>query len=114
MLIVHLFVSYVTFSIPPGVRGWLRLLLVALPGLFCLPFCSLWLSLLKQGFSEPEFYGDLVYKFRKYFGRKDFSNQLKNIIRTGYNINVLRQGACFTANNFAALLNCMPAGRASD
>ena len=28
----------VTFSLPPGVRGWLRLLLVALPELFCLPF----------------------------------------------------------------------------
>ena len=45
MLIVHLFVSYahVTlchFSLPPGVGGWLRLLLVALPGLFCLPFYS--------------------------------------------------------------------------
>ena len=42
MLIVHLFVSYIHvnmyhFSLPPGVRGWLRLLLVALPGLFCLP-----------------------------------------------------------------------------
>ena len=36
----------VTFSLRPGVGGWLRLLLVALPGLFCLPFvlvrlCSL-------------------------------------------------------------------------
>ena len=30
--------------------------------------CSLRLFLLKQGLSEPEFYGDLVYKFRKYFG----------------------------------------------
>ena len=29
----------VTFSLPPDVGGWLRLLLVALPGLFCLPFC---------------------------------------------------------------------------
>ena len=28
----------VTFSLPPGVGGWLRLLLVALPGLFGLPF----------------------------------------------------------------------------
>ena len=37
---------------------------------------SLRLSL-KQGLSESEFYGDLVYKFRKYFGRKDFSDQLK-------------------------------------
>ena len=44
MLIVHLFVSYahcVTFSLPPGVSGWLRLLLVALPGLFYLPFVLL-------------------------------------------------------------------------
>ena len=30
----------VTFSPPPGVGGWLRLLFVALPGLFCLPFYS--------------------------------------------------------------------------
>ena len=29
----------VTFSLPPCIRGWLRLLLVAFPGLFCLPFC---------------------------------------------------------------------------
>ena len=28
----------VTVSLPPGVRDWLRLLLVALLGLFCLPF----------------------------------------------------------------------------
>ena len=26
------------FSLPPGVRGWQRFLLVALPGRFCLPF----------------------------------------------------------------------------
>ena len=28
-----------TFSLPPGVGGWLRRLIVALVGLFCLPFC---------------------------------------------------------------------------
>ena len=28
----------VTFSLPPSVKGWLRLLRVALLGLFCLPF----------------------------------------------------------------------------
>ena len=28
----------VVFSLPSGVKGWLRLLLVVLPGLFCLPF----------------------------------------------------------------------------
>ena len=45
MLIVHLFVSYAHvnlchISLPPGVRGWLRNLLVALSGLFCLPFIN--------------------------------------------------------------------------
>ena len=32
---------FLFFSLPHGVRGWLRLLLVALPGLFGLPF-SVW------------------------------------------------------------------------
>ena len=41
-----LFISYAHvnlchFSLPSGVRGWLRLLLVALPGLFCLPFSTI-------------------------------------------------------------------------
>ena len=30
-------------------------------------------TLLLQGLSEPEFYGDLVYKFRKTIGKNDFS-----------------------------------------
>ena len=43
MLIVHLFVIYAHVNLcyffsSSCVRGWLRLLLVALPGLFCLPF----------------------------------------------------------------------------
>ena len=46
--------------------------------------------LLHQGLSEPEFYGDLVYKFRTNEGRADFSDQLRKIIvrhkRIGYNI----------------------------
>ena len=29
-------------------------------------------TLLLQGLSEPEFYGDLVYKFRKVIGKNDF------------------------------------------
>ena len=32
-------------------------------------------SLLHQGQSEPEFYGDLVYKFKNIIGRTDFSDQ---------------------------------------
>ena len=31
--------------------------------------------LLHQGLSAPEFYGDLVYKFKKIMGRTDFSDQ---------------------------------------
>ena len=37
-------------------------------------------SLLHQGLSEPEFYGDLVYKFKKIMGRTDFSDQFRKII----------------------------------
>ena len=37
-------------------------------------------TLLLQGLSEPEFYGDLVSKFRKIIGKNDFSYHLKKII----------------------------------
>ena len=79
--------------------------------------------LLHQGLSEPEFYGDLVYKFKKNEGRADFSVQFRKIIvhckRIGYNINIMRQSACLVfnpimVNNFASLFNCMSVGRASD
>ena len=80
-------------------------------------------TLLHQGLSEPEFYGDLVYKFKKIVSRADFSDQVRKIIvrykRIGYNINIMRQSACLvfnsiTVNNFASLFNCTPVGRASD
>ena len=80
-------------------------------------------TLLHQGLSEPEFYGDLIYKFKKIVGRADFSDQFRKIIvrykRTGYNINIMRQSACLvfnpiTVNNFASLFDCTPVGRASD
>ena len=79
--------------------------------------------LLHQGLSEPEFYGDLVYKLKKNEGRADFSVQFRKIIvrykRIGYNINIMRQSACLVFNpimfnNFASLFNCRPVGRASD
>ena len=73
--------------------------------------------------SKPEFYGDLVYKFKKIVGRPDFSDQIRKIIirhkRIGYNLNVMRQSACFVfnpimVNNYASLFNWTPVGRASD
>ena len=55
-------------------------------------------TLLLQGLSEPEFYGDLVYKFRKIIGKNDFPYHFKKIVvrykKIGYNINVMRQTAC--------------------
>ena len=50
-------------------------------------------SLLHQVLSEPEFYGDLVYKFKKIRGMTDFSDQFRKIImrykNIGYNLNVM-------------------------
>ena len=43
--------------------------------------------------SEPEFYGDLVYKLKKIRDMTDFSDQFRKIImrnkRIGYNLNVM-------------------------
>ena len=54
-------------------------------------------TLLSEALSEPEFYGDLVYKFKKLIGINDFSFQFRKIItryrRIGYNLNVMRQSA---------------------
>ena len=37
-------------------------------------------TLLQQGISEPEFYGDLVYRFRKIVGKSNFSEQFRKLI----------------------------------
>ena len=77
-------------------------------------------SLLHQGLSEPEFYGDLVYKFKKI---RDRTDQFRKIImrykRIGYNLNLMRQSACLvinpiTVDGYATLFNCTPVDRASD
>ena len=57
---------------------------------------------LRQGLSEPDFYGDLVYKLKKIVGSNNFSAQFIKIIshykKIGYNINVLQQTACLVVN----------------
>ena len=79
-------------------------------------------SLLRQGLSEPEFYGDLAYKL-KIVGSNYFSTQFIKIIshykKIGYNIYILQQTACLVVNantvgNFAFLFNCTPVGLTSD
>ena len=59
-------------------------------------------TLLLQGLSEPEFYGDLAYKFRKIIDKNDFPYHFKKIIvrykKIGYNLNVMRQTAFLVVN----------------
>ena len=80
-------------------------------------------TLLLHGLSEPEFYCDLVYKFRKIIGKNDFPYHFKKIIvrykKIGYNINVLRQTVCLVVNPikvniFVFLFDCTTVGRTSD
>ena len=80
-------------------------------------------TFLVQGLSEPNFYGDLVYKFRTIIDKNDFPYHFtKTIVRykkISYNIDVLRQTPCLVVNpikvnSFAYLFNCTTVGRASD
>ena len=80
-------------------------------------------SPLRQGLSEPECYGDLVYKLKKIVRSDNFSAQFIRTIsdykKIGLNINVLQQTACLVDNpimvgNFAFLYNCTPVSRTSD
>ena len=74
-------------------------------------------SLLRQGLSEPDFYGDLVYKLKRI--STQFIKLISHYKKIGYNINALQQTACLVVNpikvgNFAFLFNCTPVGRTTD
>ena len=80
-------------------------------------------TLLQQGISEPLFYGDLVYKFKRIVGKPNFSDQFKKIviryIRFGYNLDIMRLSACLVLNpitvySYGFLFNCTTVGQASD
>ena len=59
-------------------------------------------TLLQQSISEPEFYGDLVYRFRKIVSKSNFSEQFRKLInrykRIGYSLDMMRQTACLVVN----------------
>ena len=58
-------------------------------------------TLLLQGISEPIFYGDLVYKFKRIVGKPyfdQFKHIVKRYIRVGYNLDIMRQSACLVLN----------------
>ena len=80
-------------------------------------------TLLQQGISEPEFYGDLVYGILKIVGKSNFPEQFRKIInrykRINYSLDIMRQTACLVINPFivdgyASLFNCTTTVRASD
>ena len=80
-------------------------------------------TLLQQGISESEFYGDLVYRFSKIVDKSNFSEQFRKLInrckRIGYSLDIMRQTACLVVNpiivdGYASLFNCTTAVRASD
>ena len=60
-------------------------------------------TLLQQGISEPEFYGDLVYRFRKIVGKSNFSEQFRLLInrykRISFSLDIMRQTACLVINS---------------
>ena len=74
-------------------------LIVSIPDLCTFTYFK---SLLRQGLSEPDFYGDLVYKLKKIVGSNNFSAQFIKITshykKIGYNINGLQQTACSVVN----------------
>ena len=80
------------------------------------------ITLLQQGISEPEFYRDFMYRFRKIVGKSNFSEQFRKLIncfkRIGYSLDIMRQTACLVVNpiiidGYASLFNCMTAVQAS-
>ena len=66
-------------------------------------------TLLQQCISEPIFYGDLVYKFKRIVGKPNFSDQFKKIVkryvRVGYNLDIMRQSACLS--RFIAMVSSL-------
>ena len=80
-------------------------------------------KLMQQGICNPEFYGDLVHKFKKSIGNPNFSDLFKRIVnrfkRAGYTLDIIRQTSCLVFNpimveGYAALFSCTAVVQASD
>ena len=78
---------------------------------------------MQQGICNPEFYGDLVYKFKKIIRNPNFSDLFKRIVkrfrRAGYTLDIMRQKTCLVFNpiivkGYAALFSCTAVVQASD
>ena len=69
------------------------------------------------------FYYSSKFKHLQTFGKPNFSDQFKKIvkryIRVGYNLDIMRQSACLVLNpitvySYGFLFNCTTVGQASD
>ena len=78
---------------------------------------------MQQGISNPEFYGDLVYKCKKIIGNPNFFDLFKRYVnrfkRAGYTLDIMRETPCLVLNpmmieGYAALCSCMAVVQASD
>ena len=78
---------------------------------------------MQQGISNPEFYGDLVYKLKKIILNPNFSDLFKRIVnrfkRAWYTLDIMRQTTCQVFNpimveDYAALFSCTTVIQASD
>ena len=80
-------------------------------------------TLQHQCISEPVFYGDLVYTFKRIVGKPNFCDQFKKNIkrykRVGTHMDIIRQSACLvmnpiTTDSHGFLFNCTTVGQVSD
>ena len=78
---------------------------------------------MQQVICNPEFYRDLVYKFKKIIGNPNLSYLFKRILnrfkRAGYTLDIVRQTACLVLNpimveSYAALFSCTAVVQAAD
>ena len=69
-------------------------------------------TLLQQGISEPEFYGDLVYRFRKIVGKSNFPEQFRKLINRYKKIGYKRDDFNFPIVNFPFLSSNIPSAPA--
>ena len=77
-------------------------------------------TLLRQGISQPKFYGDIIYRVRKIKGSDMFPAQFTKLIRKhvadGYDPLILRRTVClvldpFTIDHYNFLFNCAMTGQ---
>ena len=77
-------------------------------------------TLLRQGISHPEFYGDVIYKLRKICGHTHFpeifTKRIKKFLNRGYDRVILQRTACLvinpsTVDSYASFLACTSTGR---